>query len=383
MEERENLDPSQLQILEEIEEIIAKPLELVEEIVMDTLGVKIDGKNIVGMGLFGVEMKNIPETLFKLKNLEELNLAYNKIEILPEKIGELKSLKELELSLNNLTHLPASLGNLTSLEIISLEQNKLEKIPETMGNLERLRELNLNENNLQSIPTSFGNLKSLIKLELKSNQLNNIPEEIGNIKSLKSLILGSNRLKVLPWSIWSLKNLNYLYLENNPWEGEWNDLVNKDIPTLLEICRKKANIFIFISHTVAEFEKYKIKELASFLGQQKEVYETFFCERDMVGDIKRSMQKNIIQSQILVFIATHKSVFESEDCKFELEEARRNGVEVIPIKGEDISWEEMKSVGLSSTKGLNFDGDQFEVFKNELYKYILQYKRKINLFQKS
>ena len=77
MEERENLDPPQLKILEKIEEIIAKPLELVEEIGMDTLGVKIDGKNIVGMGLFGVELKIIPETLFKLRNLEELNLAYN------------------------------------------------------------------------------------------------------------------------------------------------------------------------------------------------------------------------------------------------------------------------------------------------------------------
>ena len=71
MEERENLDPSQLQILEEIEETIAKPLECIEDIGMDSLGVKITGKNIVGMGLFGIDLLNIPEPLFKLNYLEE------------------------------------------------------------------------------------------------------------------------------------------------------------------------------------------------------------------------------------------------------------------------------------------------------------------------
>lgn len=382
MEERENLDPYQLQILEGIEETIGKHLDHVEEIGMGTLGVKIEGKNIVGLGLFGVNLTEIPDTLFELKSLEELNLACNKINILPEKISQLNFLKELELGLNNLSGLPASIGNLTLLERFSLEQNQLGEIPETMGNLEHLRELVLNENNLQTIPSSFGKLKSLEKLELRSNKINNIPEEIGVIESLKSLILGNNQLTLLPWSIWSLKNLNYLHLDKNPWEGEWNDLVNKDIPTLLEICRKRANVYIFISHTVAEFEKYKIKELADFLEQQEEVYQVFICERDMVGDIKQSMQKNILQSQILLFIATHKSVFESADCKFELDEARRNGVEVIPIKGDDISWEEMKSVGLSSTLGMPFNGEQFDVFKSDLYKYIQQYKREINLFEK-
>ena len=42
----------------------------------------------------------------------------------------------------------------------------------------------------------------------------------------------------------------------------------------------------------------------------------------------------------------------------------------------------MKSVGLSSTLGINFNGEQFDIFKSDLYKYIQQYKREINLFEK-
>ncbi|MHA1729852.1 MAG: hypothetical protein ACTSWY_14145, partial [Promethearchaeota archaeon] len=122
--------------------------------------------------------------------------------------------------------------------------------------------------------------------------------------------------------------------------------------------------------------------LADFLELQEEVYMTFYYELDMVGDIKKSMQRNIQQSQILLFIATHRSVFESQDCKFELEEAKKHGVEVIPIRGDDISWSEMKNVGLSSTLGMDFNVNEFDEFKKNLYDYIKLYKREINLFQK-
>ncbi|MHA1727653.1 MAG: leucine-rich repeat domain-containing protein, partial [Promethearchaeota archaeon] len=130
-------------------------------------------------------------------------------------------------------------------------------------------ELNLSENNLKSLPNSIGNFKSLVKFELRSNKFNMLPDSIGELECLKSLILDNNQLESLPWNIRRLKGLKYLYLEKNPWKGEWKELISKDIPTLLELCKKKATIYIFISHTVAEFDKYNIKQLADFLELQE------------------------------------------------------------------------------------------------------------------
>ena len=70
------------------------------------------------------KLTEIPEEVFKLKNLKVLNLSYNKISNLPESLGKLTSLNELYLSGNQLTSLPEFLGKLTSLNKLELRDNR-------------------------------------------------------------------------------------------------------------------------------------------------------------------------------------------------------------------------------------------------------------------
>lgn len=69
----------------------------------------------------------IPESLSRLRNLEELWLNGNRLTgSIPSSIGELSQLRELYLNSNELTGpLPESLSKLTNLEALDVSWNKL------------------------------------------------------------------------------------------------------------------------------------------------------------------------------------------------------------------------------------------------------------------
>ena len=182
--------------------------------------------------------------------------------------------------------------------------------------------------------------------------------------------------------LWKLKSLKYKNFEQNPWEDESQEVIKNDITTIQEFCRKKASVHIFISHSVSDFDKYKIGQLAKFLEKQDEIYKAYYCERDMVGDMRRSMQENIAHSQIMLLIATQNSIFHSQNCKFELELANKYEVDKIPIRGTDITWETLEKKGLNKNLGRDYLIDKFNVFCDDLYNYVKNYKRSFNLFEK-
>ena len=57
----------------------------------------------------------MPEEICNLKNLETLELQYNRLNHLPRNLGKLESLRFLNLNTNVLRELPQSLAELTSL----------------------------------------------------------------------------------------------------------------------------------------------------------------------------------------------------------------------------------------------------------------------------
>ena len=126
-------------------------------------------------------LTSISPFLFKLNNLFNLNLSFNRISIIPEEIFN-SQLITLYLSgnpINNLPNLPFTLENL----IIS-------------------------QCNINDLTLSFSNPNNLLKLIASGNQLNKIP----NFSSCITLILSNNKFFEFP--IFS-NNIEYLDLSNN------------------------------------------------------------------------------------------------------------------------------------------------------------------------
>ncbi len=57
-------------------------------------------------------------------------------------------------------------------------------------------------------------------------------------------------------------------------------------------------------------------------------------------------------------------------------------IPVIPLKGKDVDWPDLAEKNLSRELGLEYDTQNFEDFCKNIYKYIENFKREINLMEK-
>ena len=171
--------------------------------------------NLQTLDLNDNQLVSLPESMGQLTNLQYLGLGGNQLVTLPDSIGQLTNLEELELRINQLANLPESIGGLTSLTTLGLGGNQLVTLPESIGELTSLQRLNLYNNRLVNLPESIGGLTRLGGLNLTYNRLVNLPESMGGLTRLKMLFLGNNLLVNLPESIGQLTNLQALFLENN------------------------------------------------------------------------------------------------------------------------------------------------------------------------
>ena len=265
---------------------------------------------------------------------------------------------------------------------MGINENKLEELPEDLGNLKDLTLIYIKENNITSLPESIGDLINLKELMLSANKLISLPESFVNLTSLQTLDLSNNQFKEIPTQLWALKNLTSLDLSGNPLSSEESIVIQKVPDLIREYLRKKATIKIFISHAVIDFEPYNVRDLVDYLEKQKEISEVFFCEEDLAGNIDEWMLDNVQKSQLILFIATKKSVFNSPDCANELQLADKFSIPVIPLKGDDVDWPDLAEINLSRELGLEYDKVNFDAFSESVYKYVENFKREINLMDK-
>ena len=131
---------------------------------------------------------------------------------------------------------------------------------------------------------------------------------------------------------------------------------------------------VFISHSVEDFKKYRIEEIANYLESQKDIGRVFYCEVDLSGNIDAWMQKIVPKCHMVLFISTEGSLI-SEDCKTELDLAKTNNLHIVPILGVALAWDDLKDLELHREFGAQFEPMEFEKFCNELYENIMKYKR--------
>ncbi len=421
---------NEAKVLEELEKILGKEIKREKNIQWDKIGYRSEEESVVDLNLNFKELpalpeslgdlemlqtlflhknqlKSLPESIGNLKLLTLLALSENKLKVLPESFGKLFSLKELWLNLNRLVELPASFtnlkplvdlniehnqlpslpetfGKLTALQTFDVSHNQLTTIPESLGNLRALRTLDLGHNKLDYIPETIGNLKALQKLDLSYNSLKVLPGSMGNLKALQSLDLQRNQLKTIPGSLWRLPNLISLTIKSNPLGREWDMIKNKGMEAVLDYCRKIGSISVFISYVISDYEagKYHIAEIAEDLKKRDEISYSYHCMQDMkkTGKIDKFMNETIPQCQILLFVATKNSI-QSQYCQHELAIAQTHNIKIIPILGKDLDWEDplLSKLGLNREFGLQFSTDIHKLC-NEIYDYILEYKRTKDVF---
>jgi len=139
------------------------------------------------------------------------------------------------------------------------------------------------------------------------------------------------------------------------------------------ISLKRKGIRVFISHAVADFDSYRIAELAKYLEKQKEISHVYFCETDLSGNIDDWMRKTVPRCQLLLFFSTDNSL-KSADCINEIRLARKNNIEITPVLGVDSKWEDLDKVEIKRELGHEFKPMEFEKFRTDLYLYIVKFK---------
>jgi hypothetical protein len=114
------------------------------------------------------ELTTLPEGLWSLVGLEELNLSFCGLRALPEGIGAMAGLRKLGLRHNEgLTALPEGLWSLVGLEDLSLVHCNMMVLPEGVVGLAGLRALDLRCNmGLTTLPAGLGRLRNLKVLYL-------------------------------------------------------------------------------------------------------------------------------------------------------------------------------------------------------------------------
>jgi Leucine-rich repeat (LRR) protein len=180
-----------------LEELVLTQSDLTS---LDNIG-SIVSSNIRRLSLASNQLEGaVPESLFQMKVLEDLDLSHNKFSgILSSSIGLLTNLKRLKISGNSLTGaLPTELGSLSDLiEIAAAENSFSGELPTSLGNLSLLQILSIRQTasvgDLTGTLPSFSGLEQLTSLQLGGNFLTgSLPVEF-----LQATKRGNDRIEVL------------------------------------------------------------------------------------------------------------------------------------------------------------------------------------------
>ncbi len=147
--------PTDLETLQRIEKSLGWELVQLQDIQWNTTGgYQLNSNNeLVGLGLSNLALAEVPQEVYRFKNLNKLYLGDNQLVSLSEDIKYLKQLRVLYLRNNKLAFLPSDISQLSQLQTLDLGNNQLAFLPKEIASLNQLHELYLDKNPLQSPPS--------------------------------------------------------------------------------------------------------------------------------------------------------------------------------------------------------------------------------------
>lgn len=165
--------------LNDCEDLMDPPIMIIRqghEVLMNYLRKVWRGFNTRRMVCVGLKMGRLRMDLSHpdLRELVELRLDKNLLQVLPPQVGELYFLISLRLRENLFEKLPSTLTNLTSLQELDISKNRLMLLPRTILNLTRLIRLRCGNN-----PIPYAIPQNWIEDKVQKFLINHVRETIG------------------------------------------------------------------------------------------------------------------------------------------------------------------------------------------------------------
>ncbi len=182
----------------------------------------------------GLELRTIPQVVFRFHNLEQLELSNNYLTAIPAELTKLEKLKYLGLDFNDLSNDSLDFSRNKNLKVLRLQHNPISTIPESVRKNRRLEDLLLGNNKLSDLKNaSFRGLKRLKTLNLYNVQIEELPKNVKRLKRLEIIDLYHNNLRFLPEKMCELKQLQTLAVSHNRlWKLPENISRMKNLQTL-------------------------------------------------------------------------------------------------------------------------------------------------------
>jgi len=165
-------------------ESLEAQVEVVEETVSSTAVQKAQARiqkeqeaQTGKLDLSGLNLKMIPEEVFALAHLKELDLYDNRLRSIPVTLATLTQLEKLSLSKNAIQTLPSALAALANLKEIKLDEGRLKRFPEVLLRLKKLENISLEKNQIDFVPAAVAKLENLKLFDVRKNPIVNIPKK--------------------------------------------------------------------------------------------------------------------------------------------------------------------------------------------------------------
>jgi Leucine-rich repeat (LRR) protein len=113
----------------------------------------------------------VKEYIVPFKNYWFLNMSGHKLNVLPESVWRLEQIERLDYMEGFLKEIPKEISCLTSLHTLYSSYNRISHVPKELGNLHKLQNLWLNDNKLTDLPQELSRLSELELLSLDNNLL--------------------------------------------------------------------------------------------------------------------------------------------------------------------------------------------------------------------
>ncbi|KAJ1172935.1 hypothetical protein NDU88_004777 [Pleurodeles waltl] len=203
------------------------------------------------LGLIQCKLDKIPNFIFSLTDLKDIDLEDNSLKSLEELVTlqYLKKVSSLKFSKNRITNIPSHVGQITNLESLYLNNNLITVLNPAICNLKKLSYLDISFNSIHEIPHEIGQLQDLKYMFASNNDIAELPEELFTCIQLEKLVLSQNKLTMLSPQVGNLTQLVYLELTGNHIES---------LPIELEKC-------VYLSKARLQIEKEVYTTLPVYL----------------------------------------------------------------------------------------------------------------------